>query len=234
VLLQTAAAQDDAYQIKHGERRSLKEPGRIISGAIQQPPSNASAQRAFDPFMGPRRAPALGPEFAKAVEALREAEDDQSKSKAEDHLRDLLTEYFGEDMKRREAELKEMAKRLKKLEEQLELRNEKMDEIVDLQMKVLVNQAEGLGFFSNGPSSDSQPSQNFYWYHPPRPTIVAQPPVAPIIPPSAPVPAEAPTAPRPARAAPVAPPTERYVPPEPTIEAAPQVEGDNDPAAKQR
>jgi hypothetical protein len=154
----------------------------------------------------------LGPEFEKAVEALREADDDKAKSKAENRLRDLLTEYFGEDMKRRDAELKEMEKRLKKLQEQLALRSEKMDEIVDLQMKVLVNQANGLGFFSNGPASESQPGHNPYWYFRPR----LQPGV-PVL--SSAVPAEPTAPPRPVRAAPVAPPTDRYVPPEPSTEA---------------
>jgi hypothetical protein len=233
MLLRTGSAQvDSPYQAKTVESstqnvdrdRNSDNPfgfrGRIISGPVH-----------------PHRAPALGPEFEKAVEALREAEDDQARSKAEENLRDLLSKYFGEDMKRRDAELKEMAKRLKKLEEQLELRKEKMDEIVDLQMKVLVNQANGLGFFSNEQTSNEHLPQNQFYFYSPRPKIVAQPPTTQIVPGATAVPAEppTPTPPRPARPAPVAPPTERYVPPAASIEAAPLFdEGDDDPAGQQR
>jgi hypothetical protein len=224
VLLQTSSAQDDnPFQARTFEGSSTQNAGRPreTNDSPYQIPTRKSAlitpnaEWADRPATGPHRAPALASEFGKAIEALREAEGDEAKSKAEDRLRDLLTEYFGEDMKRREAELKQMEKRLKKLQEQLALRSEKMDEIVDLQMKVLVNQANGLGFFSNQTSRESQPTHNYYWYQSPRMTIAPQPPTTPATS-GEPSPQQ-----RPARAAPVAPPTERYAPPQSSTETAP-------------
>jgi hypothetical protein len=85
----------------------------------------------------------------KAAEELRDAESDEARDQAEDKLRELLSKYFDEDMQRREADLKAMESRLKKLQEQLARRHDKMQEIVDFQIKVLINEADGLGFFSS-------------------------------------------------------------------------------------
>jgi hypothetical protein len=96
-------------------------------------------------------------ELRKAAEAVRDAEDDEDRGQAESKLRELLEDSFDEDMERRKESLIEMESRLKKLQRQLERRREKMEEIVDLQMKVLVNEADGLGFFSGGPSTFEVP-----------------------------------------------------------------------------
>lgn len=89
-------------------------------------------------------------EVRQAAEAVRDAKDDNEKEKAESKLRELLEDSFDADMSRRKESLIEMEDRLKKLQRQLERRREKMEEIVDLQMKVLVNEADGLGFYSGG------------------------------------------------------------------------------------
>jgi hypothetical protein len=108
-----------------------------------------------------------------AAAKLRDAEGDEAKSKAEEQLRELLNKYFEDDMKRRQAELKEMESRLRKLHEQLERRAEKMDEIIDLQVKVLVNQADGLGFFS-----ESDPKRSLFWIGEPRMNVFGEQPMA--------------------------------------------------------
>jgi hypothetical protein len=87
----------------------------------------------------------------QAAEKLRDAKGNEARSEAEKELRDLLEQYFDDDLQRRQAELGEMEDRLAKLEKQLDRRESKKDEIVDLQVKVLVNQAEGLGFFTDMP-----------------------------------------------------------------------------------
>jgi hypothetical protein len=85
----------------------------------------------------------------EAAAELRDSKSVKEKSEAEVRLRELLNKYFEDDMKRRQEELKDMEARLRKLHEQLQRREQKMEEIVDLQMKVLVNQADGLGFFND-------------------------------------------------------------------------------------
>jgi hypothetical protein len=92
-----------------------------------------------------------------AAKELRDAKGDEAKDKAEANLRDLLSKYFDEDMKQREAALKEMEARLSKLKERLAKRHDKMQEIVDLQIKVLINEADGLGFFSGEPAFNGSP-----------------------------------------------------------------------------
>jgi hypothetical protein len=87
----------------------------------------------------------------QAAEKLRDAKGNEARSEAEKELRDLLEQYFDDDLQSRQAELGEMEDRLAKLEKQLDRRESKKDEIVDLQVKVLVNQAEGLGFFTDTP-----------------------------------------------------------------------------------
>jgi hypothetical protein len=101
-------------------------------------------------LMGKLRANAKD-SIRQAAEKLRDAKGNEARSEAEKELRDLLEQYFDDDLQRRQAELGEMEDRLAKLEKQLDRRESKKDEIVDLQVKVLVNQAEGLGFFTDMP-----------------------------------------------------------------------------------
>ena len=93
-----------------------------------------------------------GPEpmhqIREAAAALSAADDDDAREDAERELNELLNEYFEEDMKRREQELAEVEARVKKLRELLERRREKRDDIIRLQIEVLRNEADGLGFFS--------------------------------------------------------------------------------------
>jgi hypothetical protein len=84
----------------------------------------------------------------EAAAALSAAEDDDARENAERELNELLNEYFEEDMKRREQELADVEARVTKLRELLERRREKRDDIIRLQIEVLRNEADGLGFFS--------------------------------------------------------------------------------------
>jgi hypothetical protein len=129
----------------------------------------------------------------KAAEELRDAQGDEAKAKAEENLRLLLGDYFGEDMARREKELEAMQNRLKKLQEQLAKRRDKKREIVDLQIKVLTNEAEGLGFFSSNPEPNLfQRPQTFYSPRTSMPESTFLPPAQPEPPrtPATPIPSE--------------------------------------------
>ena len=94
---------------------------------------------------------------AEAVVEARTAADDEVKAQATEKLTGLLEEYFEHDMQRREQELQEVETRLQKLRSQLQRRREMKDEIVDLQIKVVVNEAEGLGFFGAPGGYPGQP-----------------------------------------------------------------------------
>ena len=84
----------------------------------------------------------------EAAAALSEAKDDDAREEAERRLNNLLNEYFEEDMKRREEELANVERRVKELRDLLERRREKKEDIIELQVEVLRNEVDGLGFFS--------------------------------------------------------------------------------------
>jgi hypothetical protein len=154
----------------------------VVTCVAQQPLRKAPARKGPDPYAETRETyealnmrgdkgkflkmpggPGTPMEIRKAAEVLRDAESDDDKEKAEAKLRNLLSKQFETDMERRQSELEQLAERLEKLKQQLERRREKMAEIVDLQMKVLVNEADGLGFFSGDPmlwESSVQPLPN--------------------------------------------------------------------------
>jgi hypothetical protein len=66
-----------------------------------------------------------------------------------------VSNQFGRDMEYRESELTKLEERLNKLRQQLERRRRAKNEIIELQIKVLVNEAEGLGFGGNSSASES-------------------------------------------------------------------------------
>lgn len=84
-----------------------------------------------------------------AAEAVRDAKGDEDKAAAQKNLSELLGRYFDEDTKRRQEELAQIEERLAKLRELLERRRTKKQDILDLQMKVALNEADGLGFYDN-------------------------------------------------------------------------------------
>jgi hypothetical protein len=91
---------------------------------------------------------------AKAKE-LRAAKTDEAKDEAKKATQTLLDSYFEADMKKREREIADIEARVKRLRAQLQKRRAAKDEIVQLQLKVIVNEAEGLGFFSAPPSNSA-------------------------------------------------------------------------------
>jgi hypothetical protein len=89
----------------------------------------------------------LGSSIRQAAEAIRDAKDDKAKATAGRKLGDILSKYFDEDMARRESELTKIEERLIKLRDLHNRRRVKKQEIIELQTKVALNEAEGLGFY---------------------------------------------------------------------------------------
>jgi hypothetical protein len=136
------------------------------TAAPGQPAESSRNVQYFLSTSGPASAPRLpggtlvaidrAPDFRQAAAALRDAKDDAAKAAAQTQLTELLNNYFEEDMRRREEELAKIETRLKSLREQAARRREKKSEIVELQIKVLLNEAEGLGFFSEAAEQAAQ------------------------------------------------------------------------------
>jgi hypothetical protein len=97
------------------------------------------------------------------IERLRDA-DELHKPDLVKELEAAVSAEFDEDMKHREAELTKLEERMAKLRTQLERRKKAKAEITQLQTKVIVNEAEGLGFsssWSHGPANTD--STNTIW-----------------------------------------------------------------------
>ncbi len=104
------------------------------------------------PAMGEVVQGPLGPQFQQRLgeetRKLRQAATPEEKQQATEALGKLLGEYFDSDMQRRQADLDKVRQRVARLEELLNKRQAAKQEIVDLQLKTMVNESEGLGFFS--------------------------------------------------------------------------------------
>ena len=96
---------------------------------------------------------------------LREATDDAKKADLTKQLEVAVTATFEEDITTREAELTKLEERLAKLRAQLDRRRKAQGEIIQLQLKVMINEADGLGFSgasaTNGLSSTPADSSFF-------------------------------------------------------------------------
>ena len=88
----------------------------------------------------------LNKKIREFIEAVRGAADTQSEANATRDLRGSLAELFDERVKRRENEIDALKKRLQELQTKNEERKKKKDEIVDLKLKSIVNEAKGFGF----------------------------------------------------------------------------------------
>jgi hypothetical protein len=127
----------------------------------------------------------------EAAEAVRDAKDDQARSQATAKLREALDAYFSEDMANRAKELQGIQERLQKLQAQLERRRAKKDEIIELAMKNALNDADGLGFYSQpaGPRPDFLFPPPADRYLAPEVRIVNPMPPGPPVPATPPAPA---------------------------------------------
>jgi hypothetical protein len=105
---------------------------------------------------------------------LRDAEDDAKKADITKQLQVAVDKYFDEDMTARETELTKLTERLMKLRSQLDRRRKAKDEIIRFQIKVMVNEAEGLGFFGAS-LFDTGSSPNPYAWRP----VISRPGTSP-------------------------------------------------------
>ncbi|MBI2477924.1 MAG: efflux RND transporter periplasmic adaptor subunit [Planctomycetia bacterium] len=93
-----------------------------------------------------------------ARQQLRDAKTDDERKSARAQLRQLLAEIFSQDMQTREKQAAEIESRLSKLRQQYREREKVKDEIIDLQLKVIEQDAAGLGFPSTGPTTGPPPT----------------------------------------------------------------------------
>lgn len=78
---------------------------------------------------------------------LRKAKEEKQKEAIRDELLKALDGYFEKDLKWRSSEIAAIQERVQRLQDRLDQRREAKDEILQLQLNVLENEAAGLGFF---------------------------------------------------------------------------------------
>lgn len=137
----------------------------------------------------------------KSAEAVRDAKDEEAKKAAQKLLDERLSKYFDEDMIQRESELAKIEERLTKLRELLERRRAKKQEIIDLQAKVALNEADGLGFYNTERHGKGSAFGAAFNQPYPAPAVPVVPPikVRTAVPETAPTPPTPPTEPTPLR-----------------------------------
>ena len=94
-----------------------------------------------------------------AVGKLKAAESDD----AEQELKIALEKFFDADLKAREAEIDGIEKRVERLVALIKKRRDAEERIISLQLQVLKNEADGLGFFS---SRRQRGRSNGAWVYP--------------------------------------------------------------------
>ncbi|MDB4533868.1 hypothetical protein N9242_03280 [Vicingaceae bacterium] len=88
----------------------------------------------------------LNGKLRKHVADIKAAADESSVRAVATELRETLNALFDFRMKRRQKEIEELQNRIAELKKLNEQRVSRKDEIVELKMKSVVNEAKGLGF----------------------------------------------------------------------------------------
>ncbi len=97
-------------------------------------------------FFAPSKDARFNSRTRRHVDAISKAGSKKEESKLIDELKTDLEDHFEARMDQRESQIEELQKRIEKLKSQLRERREAKDEIVELKLKTLVNEAKGLGF----------------------------------------------------------------------------------------
>jgi hypothetical protein len=84
--------------------------------------------------------------LSQAVEKFKTAKNDAEKTIATNEISQVLEKWFKRDLERRENQISEIETRVKKLRDQIDKRKKAKDEIINLRLKTIVNEANGLGF----------------------------------------------------------------------------------------
>jgi hypothetical protein len=84
-------------------------------------------------------------ELQEAIDALREAEGDD-RDEARDRVREELIAHYDKSMEQYEKHLDELTKRVAELREQISKRRAARDELVDLKLRMIESEVEGLGW----------------------------------------------------------------------------------------
>jgi hypothetical protein len=100
-----------------------------------------------------QRGVAENDEMRKVLNAIKDAESNTDKQESITKLRGLLEEQYDDSLDAYGRHLDEMEKKIAELREQLQRRRDARAEMVDLRVKMLVSEAEGLGWPDERPAA---------------------------------------------------------------------------------
>lgn len=94
--------------------------------------------------------------ISDAYQKLKLASTNEDKDEATRELEQVLAIYFDKDMELREGTIADLRKRAADMERRLKRRSAARSEIIEVQLRMLVKEADGLGFFRDG-GVDAEP-----------------------------------------------------------------------------
>jgi len=124
-------------------------PGSVLPGAQNVPAGGSNPGGHSGGFFSRNATPKVktsAAKFLEAVDAFKRAKDDETRKKTLAAVSVIVSQIFDEDLKRRESEVDDIRHRVSKLKALIEKRKESKDRIVELQLKIQLNEVEGLGF----------------------------------------------------------------------------------------
>lgn len=96
----------------------------------------------------------------QAIKKYQAGKTEKEKKRAEGEVKSSLSIYFDYDMKFREQDIAKIETRLKNLRTRLEKRRAAKEQLVELQVQLLINEANGLGFYGQ---PNAQSSNRMVW-----------------------------------------------------------------------
>jgi hypothetical protein len=124
-------------------------PGSVLPGTQNVPAGGNNPGGHSGGFFSRNATPKIktsAAKFLEAVDAFKRAKDDETRKKTLAAVSVIVSQIFDEDLKRRESEVNDIRQRVGKLKALIDKRKESKDRIVELQLKIQLNEVEGLGF----------------------------------------------------------------------------------------
>ena len=122
-------------------RQSQPEPANQTFNTYQGSPT-------YPPSNSDRKVQQWQARIQQYIRQLHQIDDPEKRKPILSQIKNLLNTYFQHDLKTRSQAIDQLEARVKKLRSQVEKRRKSGQKILDLQMQLIINEADGLGFMS--------------------------------------------------------------------------------------
>jgi hypothetical protein len=150
-------------------------PNTVVRYRAVVDQTDAGERRTMYAYVQPEAEPPVQDLLGKWKAAANESD----RSKVEKDLRQVLKEQFQARLAAHEKEIEQLEAKVKQLREQLDLRRQKQDEIVDFRAQQLLREAQGLGWGTEpairGLAPQPPVAPQYYWSPSPN-QATSQPP----------------------------------------------------------